>query len=36
MSQGWSPEDVKSQVIDVYKEQDVSNYSDVDLTSIMQ
>lgn len=36
MSQGWTADDVKSQIIDVYKEQEVSNYSDVDLTSIMQ
>ncbi|KAF8526972.1 hypothetical protein BU17DRAFT_40150 [Hysterangium stoloniferum] len=34
-TQGWSKATVKSQIIDVYNQQDVSNYSDVDLKSIM-
>jgi len=32
----WSPEKVKSQILDVYAKKDVSNYSKLDLTSIME
>ncbi|KAF8165904.1 hypothetical protein B0H34DRAFT_780581 [Crassisporium funariophilum] len=34
-SQGWTDEEVDAQIINVYSKQDVSNYSELDLTSIM-
>ncbi|KAF7344143.1 ZnMc domain-containing protein [Mycena venus] len=34
-TQGWDKATIKSQIIDVYNSTDVSNYSQLDLTSIM-
>ncbi|KAJ7182513.1 hypothetical protein C8R43DRAFT_1228916 [Mycena crocata] len=35
LNQGWDRETIKEQIIDVYNQTDVSNYSAVDLESIM-
>ena len=32
---GWTPEKVREQVLNVFNKRDVSNYSKVDLVSIM-
>lgn len=34
-TQGWDRQEIKQQVIDVYTAADVSNYSQLDTTSIM-
>ncbi|KAK7676998.1 hypothetical protein QCA50_020027 [Cerrena zonata] len=34
-TQGWDKQQVKSQILNVHKTQDISNYSEVDLDSIM-
>ncbi|TCD66804.1 hypothetical protein EIP91_000940 [Steccherinum ochraceum] len=35
ITQGWTRERVKEQIIDVYDKDNISNYSELDLTSIM-
>ena len=32
---GWTEQDVKTQILDVYSQDQVSNYSEVDLSSVM-
>ena len=34
-SQGWTKDEVENQILSVYNTSDISNYSEVDLTSIM-
>lgn len=34
-TQGWDKATIKAQIIDVYNSTDVSNYSALDLTSVM-
>ena len=34
-TQGWDDEDIREQIIDTYDKSDTSNYSALDLTSIM-
>jgi len=34
-TQGWTEQDVRQQILDVYNDNEVSSFSAVDLTSIM-